>query len=438
MKQTTMMWQTVTRALMALAFGLFTSATLADLTIEIDQSSDMAIPVAILPLEVDADTVLPHRPSEIIAANLFRSGKFRALPERQLPARPLTLEEVDYGQWLAEGVDNLMMGRVESDGEGTYTVEMRFVDLLRQKQVIGKRWRQIKGEALRRVAHKMSDLIYEELTGKRGAFNTRIAYVTQREQNGERVFTLEVADSDGYGAQSILKSFDPIMSPAWSPNGEKLAYVTFENGRSEIALQHLDGSNREIIASFKGINGAPSWSPDGESLVFTNSQEGSADLYRMQMTTRKIERLTRHWAIETEAVWAPNGRSLYFNSDRRGQPQIFQLFLDTGETRRISFVGRYNSNPAISPDGRYLAMVHVNRGFHIAVKDMIKDELSIKTQTQLDESPTFAPNGEMLLYAMNQDGRGKLAVVSVDNNVTQVLSVKEGEVRSPSWGPYLD
>ncbi|WP_245546746.1 Tol-Pal system beta propeller repeat protein TolB [Hydrogenovibrio halophilus] len=438
MKQTTMMWQTVTRTLMALAFGLFASATLADLTIEIDQSSDMAIPVAILPLEVDADTVLPHRPSEVIAANLFRSGKFRALPERQLPARPQALEEVDYGQWLAEGVDNLMMGRVEADGEGTYTVEMRFVDLLRQKQVIGKRWRKVNGEALRRVAHKMSDLIYEELTGKRGAFNTRIAYVTQRNQNKERVFTLEVADSDGYGAQSILKSFDPIMSPAWSPDGEKLAYVTFENGRSEIALQHLDGSNREIIASFKGINGAPAWSPDGESLVFTNSQEGSADLYRMQMATRKIERLTRHWAIETEAVWAPNGRSLYFNSDRRGQPQIFQLFLDTGETRRISFDGRYNSNPAISPDGRYLAMVHANRGFHIAVKDMIKDELSIKTQTQLDESPTFAPNGEMLLYAMNQDGRGKLAVVSVDNNVTQVLSVKEGEVRSPSWGPYLD
>ncbi|KUJ73098.1 translocation protein TolB [Thiomicrospira sp. WB1] len=410
----------------------------ADLTIEIDQSSDMAIPVAILPLAHDEGVVPSHRPSEIIAANLFRSGKFQALPERQLPARPQSIEEIDYGQWLAEGVDNLMMGRIDQEEDGTYTVEMRFVDLLRQEQVIGKRWRKVSETALRRVAHKMSDLIYQELTGKKGAFNTRIAYVTERRQGGKRLFSLEVSDSDGYGAQSILKSTDPIMSPAWSPDGKKLAYVTFENGRSEIALQYLDGSRRDIIASFKGINGAPAWSPDGQSLVFTNSREGSADLYRMHMATGKVERLTRHWAIETEAVWAPNGRSLYFNSDRRGQPQIFQLFLDTGETRRISFEGRYNSNPAISPDGRYLAMVHVKRGFHIAIKDMYKDELSIKTKTRLDESPTFSPNGEMILYAMNQGGRGKLAVVSVDNNVTQVLSVKEGEVRSPSWGPYLD
>jgi TolB protein len=416
---------------------LWVGTAQADLTIQIDQSSDSALPVAILPFEWQGKTVTPPvNMSDVIGNDLLRSGKFRPVAESRLPARPKTLDEVDFAEWKQLGTDNLLIGQLKEDANGHYEIEMRFIDLLRKQQVIGKRWVNIPKSALRQVAHKMSDLIYEELTGIRGAFNTRIAYVTVKTVDGKKQFSLEVADSDGYNSQPILRSSKPIMSPSWSPDGKQLAYVTFENGRSEIAVQSLDGKTREIVASYKGINGAPNWSPDGKHLALTLSKDGSADVYIMNMKTKKLRRLTRNWAIETEAVWAPNGHSLFFNSDRRGQPQIFQVFLDTGEIRRVSFVGRYNANPAVSPDGRYVAMVHANGGFHIGLLDLYNDEFNILTKTYLDESPSFSPNGEMILYAMNQGGQGKLAVVSPNNNTTQILSVQKGEVRSPSWGPF--
>jgi len=417
---------------------VWSSVVYADLTIQIDQSSDNAVPIALVPFEWKGKQLFPpQNMTDIVGNDLLRSGKFKAIDESKLPSRPKTLDEIDFYQWKQLGVDNLLMGRIIEEPNGTYEIEMRFIDLLRKEQVIGKRWTGISKSLLRQVAHKMSDLIYEELTGIRGAFNTRMAYVTVKTVKGKKQYSLEVADSDGYNSQPILRSSLPIMSPSWSPDGQHLAYVSFENGRSQIVLQSLDGKSRQIIAKFKGINGAPAWSPDGKKLALTLSKDGSADVYIMDMQTRKLRRLTRNWAIETEAVWAPNGHSLFFNSDRRGQPQIFQVFLDTGEMRRISYVGRYNANPAISPDGRYVAMVHANGGFHIAVLDLYNEEFNILTQTYLDESPTFSPNGEMILYAMNQGGQGKLAVVSVNSNVTQILSVQEGEVRSPSWGPYL-
>ncbi|KUJ76040.1 translocation protein TolB [Thiomicrospira sp. XS5] len=416
---------------------LWVGAAQADLTIQIDQSSDSALPIAILPFDWQGKTVTPPvNMSDIVGNDLLRSGKFRPVEESRLPGRPKTLEDVDFSKWKQLGTDNLLIGRVTEEANGHYEIEMRFIDLLRKQQVIGKRWVNIPKSALRQVAHKMSDLIYEELTGIRGAFNTRIAYVTVKNVDGKKQYSLEVADSDGHNSQPILRSRKPIMSPSWSPDGKKLAYVTFENGRSEIVIQSLDGKTRHIVASYKGINSAPSWSPDGKNLALTLSKDGSADVYIMNMKTKKLRRLTRNWAIETEAVWAPNGHSLFFNSDRRGQPQIFQVFLDTGEMRRISFVGRYNANPAVSPDGRYVAMVHANSGFHIGLLDLYNDEFNILTKTYLDESPSFSPNGEMILYAMNQGGQGKLAVVSPNNNTTQILSVQKGEVRSPSWGPF--
>lgn len=414
---------------------LWVGAAQADLTIQIDQSSDSALPIAILPFDWQGKTP-PVNMSDIVGNDLLRSGKFRPVEESRLPGRPKTLEDVNFSKWKQLGTDNLLIGRVTEEANGHYEIEMRFIDLLRKQQVIGKRWVNIPKSALRQVAHKMSDLIYEELTGIRGAFNTRIAYVTVKNVDGKKQYSLEVADSDGHNSQPILRSRKPIMSPSWSPDGKMLAYVTFENGRSEVVIQSLDGKTRHIVASYKGINSAPSWSPDGKNLALTLSKDGSADVYIMNMKTKKLRRLTRNWAIETEAVWAPNGHSLFFNSDRRGQPQIFQVFLDTGEMRRISFVGRYNANPAVSPDGRYVAMVHANSGFHIGLLDLYNDEFNILTKTYLDESPSFSPNGEMILYAMNQGGQGKLAVVSPNNNTTQILSVQKGEVRSPSWGPF--
>jgi len=414
----------------------------ANLTIQIDTSSDDALPIAIIPFSWETTVPNSAQPktdiASVISADLYRSGKFKALELSELPATPSSAAEVDYPQWRNIDIDNILIGKVTGEGKGLYTVEMRFLDVLRKKQIIGKRWRSVPEALLRQVAHKMSDMMYEELTGIRGAFNTKMAYVTIKRDQGKKVYQLEVADSDGYNSQPILKSKRPIMSPSWSPDGKKLAYVSFENGRSEIFVQSLDGKYREKIASFKGINGAPNWSPDGNRLSMTLSKDGSADIFIMDLNTRKLRRLTKNWAIETEATWSSSGQTLFFNSDRRGKPQIFQVFLDTGEIRRVSFEGRYNANPAVSPDGRYVAMVHSRNGFHIGLLDLYTNEFNIITKTFLDESPTFSPNGEMILYAMNERGTAKLAVVSVDNSVTQVLSVNNGEVRSPSWGPYIE
>ena len=411
----------------------------ADLTIEIDQSDENALPIAMVPLAWQgAASAAPVDLAGVMAANFHRTGKFKPLDEADMPQLPHSLEEVRYDQWRNLDVDTLITGNIQEDSPGFYTIDLYLIDVLRRQQVIAKRWANIPQKWLRKVAHQMSDLAYKELTGIRGAFSTQIAYVTLEKVDGERRYALEVADSDGFGAQKILKSSYPIMSPSWSPDAKQLAYVSFENGRSEVFAQSLDGKYRELLASFKGINGAPAWSPDGKQMAMTLSKDGSADIYIMDLKTKNLRRLTTNWAIETEAVWSSNGRSLFYNSDRRGQPQIFQVFLDTGEERRVSFEGNYNANPEISPDGRYLAMVHGSGGFHIGVLDLYTNDFSIITKTFLDESPSFSPNGEMILYAMNRGGVGRLASVSVDGRITQIISSTSGQVREPAWGPFKD
>lgn len=410
----------------------------AVLTIEISDGFDNATPIAVIPFGTDARGVIPQDIAQIVADNLRRSGLFKPADRNALPSNPTEPKEVVYEEWRPLGVDNLILGNVSKLPNGKYQVDMRFMDVLRRVQVFGHRWTNVPERHLRKVAHMISDLVYEELTGIRGAFNTRIAYVTvQRKTNG-RFFTLEIADSDGINPQSILKSPQPIMSPSWSPDGKKIAYVSFENGRSEIFVQSLDGRYREKIAGFKGINSAPAWSPDGKKLAMTLSKGGNADIYIKDLTTGSLRQITRNPAIETESVWAKDGQSLFYSSDRRGQPQIFEVDLASGQEKRVTFEGRYNSNADISPDGRYMAVVRGGGGFHIALKDNETGLTRVVTDTFLDESPSFAPNGEMILYAMNKGSRGQLAVVSVEGKTSQTLQVKNAEVREPAWGPYLD
>ncbi len=409
----------------------------ATLIIEISDGYENALPIAVVPFRVTTSETVPENISLIIQQNLRRSGRFAPITETKMPARPALPDEIIYEQWRGLDIDHIVLGQVTPRPNGLYDVEVRLVDVLRQQPILAKRWTQVKRQQLRQVAHQISDEIYLELTGIPGAFNTRLAYVTMREQGKERLYTLEVSDSDGHNAQPILRSKMPIMSPNWSPDGRMLAYVTFETGRSNVVLQSLDGSYREIIADFVGINSAPAWSPDGKQLALTLSKDGSADIYVMDVATRQLRKITRHWAIETEAAWAPDGEHIYFNSDRRGQPQIFKMNIASGEVTRISFEGNYNANPKVSPNGRYVSMVHANNGFNIGLLDLYSNQFNVITNTFLSESQSFAPNSDMLVYAMNRHGKGQLAVVSVDGRSSQILRAHDGQVREPAWGPYL-
>ncbi|MBF6058029.1 Tol-Pal system beta propeller repeat protein TolB [Thiomicrorhabdus sp. HH1] len=411
--------------------------SMAELTIEINEGFDNALPIALVPFKLEGSSTIPQDISQIVANDLRRSGRFKPIPRNSMPQTPSDLPEIEYSSWRGMDIDNLVIGKITAEADGSYQIDMRLMDVLRKQQMIGKRWSHIPASSLRQVAHQISDLVYEALTGVRGAFNTQIAYVTLMKKGGKRLYTLEVADADGFNPQPILKSSQPIMSPSWSPDGKMIAYVSFESGRSTIIVQSLDGTYRTVIAKYKGINGAPAWSPDGKKLAMTLSKGGNADIYIMDVATKKLQQVTRNYAIETEAVWAPDGKSLFYNSDRRGNPQIFQLDLATNQEKRITFEGKYNANPEISPNGRYLAVVQGGNGFHIALLDRETGDFRVISDTYLDESPSFSPNGEMILYAMNRGGSGQLAVVTLDGHASQTLKVNRGEVREPAWGPFL-
>ncbi|BBP45722.1 protein TolB [Thiosulfatimonas sediminis] len=421
-----------------LSFGLFlllfSLTAKAALTIEINEGFDNALPIAIVPFANSNNSQLDV--ATVVAADLKRSGQFKPLDSAKMPAFPTELTQINYDRWRALNMDNMVIGKVSQLPSGLFQVDMRLINLLRKEQVLGKRWSNVPQQGLRQVAHQISDAVYQELTGKRGAFNTQIAYVTLIKAAKQRFYTLEVADADGFNAQPILKSTKPIMSPSWSPDGKKLAYVSFEEGRSKVYVQTLGDSKRRLVAGYPGINGAPAWSPDGQKLAVTLSKGGNADIYVLDLNTNALEQITRDRAIETEATWAPDGKSILYNSDRRGQPQVFQYFFDTRDEVRITFEGKYNSDPQISPDGRYVAVVHGGNGYHIGLVDTQTKRFEVITDTFLDESPSFSPNSEMILYAMNKNGRGQLAVVTMDGRYSQTLQVKNAEVREPAWGPY--
>ncbi|WP_319381714.1 Tol-Pal system beta propeller repeat protein TolB [Thiomicrorhabdus sp.] len=425
------------QALVLSCLAILATPSMAELTIEINEGYDNALPIALVPFKLEGASSIPQDVAQIVANDLRRSGRFKPVSRGSMPQKPSDLPEIDYGSWRGLDIDNLVIGKVTADGNGLYQIDMRLMDVLRKQQMIGKRWTNISASSLRQVAHQISDLVYEALTGVRGAFNTQIAYVTLTKKAKKRLYTLEVADADGYNPQPILRSSQPIMSPSWSPDGSKIAYVSFESGRSNIIVQSLDGTFRTVIAKYKGINGAPAWSPDGTKLAMTLSKGGNADIYIMDVASKKLRQVTRNYAIETEAVWAPDGKSIFYNSDRRGNPQIFQLNLENNQEKRITFEGKYNANPELSPNGRYLAMVQGGNGFHIALLDRETGDFRVISDTYLDESPSFSPNGEMILYAMNRGGSGQLAVVTLDGHASQTLRVNRGEVREPAWGPFL-
>ncbi len=423
-----------------IALGIIVSALSwqanAELVIEITGGSEAALPIALVPFGSEG-SVSPVDLSEVIRNDLAGSGRFAPLPQQDLISQPHKQAEVNFADWRLLRSEGLVIGNVTSIDGQTYDVQFQLFDVYKGQQLVGKRY-QVPASGLRRLAHQISDQIYHALTGEVGVFATRLAFVTViTNADGSKRFALQVSDADGANPRTVLQSKEPIMSPNWSPDGERLSYVSFENGKTEVFVQEMTSGRRSSVASFKGINSAPSWSPDGKKLALTLSKGGNPEIYVLNLASGDLARVTHNsQSIDTEAVWLPNSNSLLFTSDRGGRPQIYRVSSDGGNATRVTFEGNYNSSPDVSPDGRYLAMVHgVSGKYFIAVQDLASGAVQVLTETGRDESPSFAPNSSMILYATERNGKGVLAAVSVDGRIQQRLGEAGIDVREPAWSP---
>ncbi len=410
----------------------------AELKIEITQGAGSRTPVAVVPFAwVGTSPNVPLDIAGVIGADLTRSGRFAPIPEGDMLQKPTAGADLDFDDWSILGVEAVVIGRVEQTGANAYTVQFQLFDVFRRRQLVGYRMPASRG-TMRRVAHRAADMIYEKLTGIKGVFGTKVAYVTAEEQRGDKLYKLVVADQDGENEHTIMESADPIMSPAWSPDSRRLAYVSFEGSKSSVFVQTLRTGNRQRVSSKPGINGAPAFSPDGRKLVLTlGGIDGNLDIHILDISTKKTRRLTTHRAIDTEGSWSPDGRFIYFTSDRSGGPQIYRVAVNGGTPQRITFEGSYNARPRLSPDGTRLAMVHNDRGnFRIAIMNVERRDLLILSVGRQDESPSFAPNSDTLIYATRQGRNGVLESVSADGLIRQRLASGQVDVREPVWSPF--
>ncbi|HEB96582.1 MAG TPA: Tol-Pal system beta propeller repeat protein TolB [Sedimenticola thiotaurini] len=415
---------------------LWSLQAMAALTIEITGGEEGALPIAVVPFQLQQGAAPAEDLAAIVAADLRRSGRFKPMPPGDMLARPGSGAEVEFRDWKALGMESLVVGSIRPNGPGGFLVRFELFDVFRGEQLAGYSI-PTTSRTLRTTAHQIADIVYQKLTGQRGAFATRIAYVTATGSGKEQRISLKVADADGYNPQTIVKSREPLMSPAWSPDGRKLAYVLFKGGRPAIYIQEVFTGKRRKVASYKGINGAPAWSPDGRRLAMTLSKDGNPEIYVLNLNRNTLTRLTNHYAIDTEPAWSPDGRTIVFTSDRGGKPQIYRVPANGGRVKRVTFEGDYNARASFSPDGRSLALVtRVGRNYRIGVLDLESGALLVLSNGKLDESPSFAPNGSMIIYATKARGKGELAAVSVDGRVRQRLALQEGDVREPVWSPF--
>lgn len=402
----------------------------AALDIEIVGGAAQQIPIAVVPFA--QATGQPDNLATIINADLRRSGLFRALETRGVSNQPHELGEVKYPEWAALQAQALVIGKVEQQADKRLKVSFRLLDVLKQTPLAGLEY-DIAPAQMRTTAHKIADAIYEKLTGEKGVFATRITYVVK--QGGR--FQLQVADADGGNPQTVLASNEPIISPSWSPDGTKLAYVSFEKKKPVVFVQSLVTGQRQVLANFKGNNSAPSWSPDGKRLAIVLTYGANSQVYLINADGSGLKQLSHSSAIDTEPEWSPDGKWIYFTSDRGGSPQIYRMSTLGGDAQRVTYEGSYNVSPHLSPDGKLLTYVRREEGrFRVAQQELSTGQVQLLSESAQDESPSFAPNGRMILYATNINGRGVMSMVSADGRTKQRLSEAGGDVREPSWGPW--
>lgn len=417
------------------ALLLFSGLAQANLTIEITRGSDRATPIAVVPFA--GGDGMPEDVAQVIHDNLQRSGYFDPLERRSMIDRPSSSDEVRYGDWRALDVRYLVVGRASQEGGG-YRLQFELMDVSGERRMLGEAVTSSAGE-LRAAGHYISDQIFEAITGIRGAFSTRIAYVTAQGVGDNMQFTLYVADSDGRNSQQVLHSREPILSPAWAPDGRKLAYVSFETERPAIYVQELSSGQRARVTAFEGLNGAPAWSPDGRRLAMSLSKDGQPEIYVMDIASRELQRITNNSSIDTEPNWSPDGRSLLFTSDRSGGPQIYRHDFASGQQERLTFTGNYNAQGRFAPDGESIFLIHRgNNGYQVARQDLGSGRLVVLSDTTWDESPSVAPNGTMVLFATRQGSNGVLGAVTADGRASFRLPSAQGDVREPAWSPFLN
>jgi TolB protein len=428
---------------------LFLSSAHADLQIVVTQGISSAIPIAVVPFSKDGGA-LPQNVSQIIYQDLASSGEFKVLDPQSIDMSKAR----DFNYWKAQGIDYVVLGQVESNGQ-QYKVSYELLGVLQGSlnsalagaeapatgtdPLLLQGGQTVGGSQLRGLSHHISDIVYEKLTGVRGIFSTKIAYITVQHQQGRGpLYKLEVADADGYNPKPLLVSPEPVMSPSWSPDGRQIAYVSFEKQRAEIYISDLTTGQRRLVSKFPGINGAPSFSPDGKKLALVLSKENVAKVYVLDLASNQFDQVTSGSSIDTEPRWAPDGKSLVFTSSRGGGAQIYRVTLADKKVERLTFKGSYNARGSLTPDGKRLVMIHRSEdSYHIAAQDLTNNQLYILTQTRMDESPSVAPNGRMVIYGTSEGGKRVLAEVSIDGRVKLRLPTSTGGVQEPAWSPFF-